>query len=176
MIGKRFGRLTVIERAGSIRHGENSSVATWKVKCDCGETKIIRGSLLRSGATASCGCLHKEAVSLPSGQALRNTVIANYKNNSKSKNQKWELSDEQFDKLTRGNCHYCGIIPSTTVTKKRHHGSFTYNGIDRIDSATGYVEGNVLSCCKDCNYAKGKMPYEKFIAYLHRAGEFQLKQ
>lgn len=50
--GKRFGRLTVIER------GENSKTgqAYWWCFCDCGEVKQFRGTHLTSGRSTSCGC------------------------------------------------------------------------------------------------------------------------
>ena len=51
-----------------------------------------------------------------------------------------------------------------------------YNGIDRKDNALGYVEGNVVSCCKFCQYAKRDLPYEEFVAHLARAGQHQLNQ
>lgn len=56
MIGNRYGRLVVIERAPS-QHGH----AMWICKCDCGSvTHPIGGSDLRGGEVQSCGCLHKE--------------------------------------------------------------------------------------------------------------------
>lgn len=60
MMGKRFGRLVVIEEAE--RH--ISGHARWICKCDCGNTTTpIIGDDLRSGKTRSCGCLHKEQLS-----------------------------------------------------------------------------------------------------------------
>lgn len=57
MIGKRFGRLTVIEFAGVSKNRKT----TWICKCDCGQiTKPIVGSNLRSGSVKSCGCLRDE--------------------------------------------------------------------------------------------------------------------
>lgn len=57
MIGKRFGRLTVIEEAGRVSGGQ----ITWICRCDCGNmTKPISGSRMRLGRTRSCGCLSKE--------------------------------------------------------------------------------------------------------------------
>ncbi len=32
----------------------------WNVRCDCGTTRIVRGSSLSSGNTSSCGCLKRE--------------------------------------------------------------------------------------------------------------------
>lgn len=51
--GNRYGRLTVLERAGSTTQG----AAAWLCQCGCGEQVIVSGSHLRVGATKSCGCL-----------------------------------------------------------------------------------------------------------------------
>ena len=55
-IGNKYGRLTVIERAGSTSGG----IALWKCKCECGNETIVAGSALRNGHTVSCGCRMKE--------------------------------------------------------------------------------------------------------------------
>ena len=56
LVGKRFGRLTVIEYAGV----KNCS-SQWKCRCDCGKIKTVRGANLTSGVTRSCGCLCGES-------------------------------------------------------------------------------------------------------------------
>jgi hypothetical protein len=35
----------------------------WRVKCKCGNEKIVLGSCLAKGDTTSCGCFHREVVS-----------------------------------------------------------------------------------------------------------------
>ena len=56
LVGKQFGRLTVIERAGKdkFRH------VIWKCKCECGNYINIVGYSLERGQTTSCGCYRKE--------------------------------------------------------------------------------------------------------------------
>lgn len=58
LTGQRFGKLTVIERAGTApdRH------AQWLCKCDCGAVRIIRGNELKNGNTVSCGCWRSERI------------------------------------------------------------------------------------------------------------------
>lgn len=56
LIGMKFNRYLVTERAGST----NSGQAKWLCKCDCGNEKIVAGYSLKSGNTKSCGCLNKE--------------------------------------------------------------------------------------------------------------------
>ena len=55
--GNRYGRLTVIERAGSTSGG----IALWKCRCDCGNETVVAGSKLRNGLTVSCGCKMRES-------------------------------------------------------------------------------------------------------------------
>ena len=56
MIGKRFGRLVVISEIGKNEKGEYM----WFCQCDCGNTTLGKGNLLRHGNKRSCGCLAKE--------------------------------------------------------------------------------------------------------------------
>lgn len=57
MVGKRFGRLIVIEYCGNAKNRN----ALWICKCDCGSiTNGIYGHMLRSGRTTSCGCFRNE--------------------------------------------------------------------------------------------------------------------
>lgn len=53
--GKKFGRLYVEDYAYTKKYA-----TFWKCKCDCGNTKIIKGCLLTTGNTSSCGCIRKE--------------------------------------------------------------------------------------------------------------------
>lgn len=77
LIGKKFGRLTVIDRAPN----KNKKVY-WICQCECGATVRVRADQLTRGVTKSCGCLHKE-VAVARGKA-------NFKN----------LTNQRFGKLT----------------------------------------------------------------------------
>lgn len=52
LVGQRFGKLVVLEPAPP-----SSSKTMWKVRCDCGAEKLVRATHLKSGKSASCGCL-----------------------------------------------------------------------------------------------------------------------
>ena len=58
LIGKKFGKLTVLERDLN----KKGNGAYWICQCDCGTIKTIRGSNLTASnnPTRSCGCLAKE--------------------------------------------------------------------------------------------------------------------
>ena len=57
LTGKRFGRLTVIEKHNQDKWGGWN----WFGKCDCGNESIVSGGHLRGMKTKSCGCSRKES-------------------------------------------------------------------------------------------------------------------
>lgn len=58
--GQRFGRLTVVEEAPSVKSPCGSSRTQWKCKCDCGSEIVVGRTHLLHGDTTSCGCYRKE--------------------------------------------------------------------------------------------------------------------
>src|SRR5258708_126539 len=56
IIGKKFGRLTVIRRSGT----SPARQPLWKCLCDCGTKIVAEGGHLRGGNTSSCGCSRLE--------------------------------------------------------------------------------------------------------------------
>jgi len=55
LVGKTFGRLTVIHKIPS---GKNSK---WMCVCKCGNRAVIRRPNLVSGICRSCGCIQRES-------------------------------------------------------------------------------------------------------------------
>lgn len=56
LTGQRFGRLTVANRAPNMgRH------VYWASRCECGQSTLVKGDHLKSGATTSCGCVRSDA-------------------------------------------------------------------------------------------------------------------
>lgn len=49
--GTRYGTLTVVGFAGQDKNG----YGMWEVRCDCGNTKTVRGCYLRNSQTTTCG-------------------------------------------------------------------------------------------------------------------------
>lgn len=75
MIGKRFGRLTVIASAPS-QNGRR-----FIFRCDCGTEKNLLLRHVASGATQSCGCLHREnlvAKNFKHGESVTGSVSPEY--------------------------------------------------------------------------------------------------
>lgn len=80
-----------------------------------------------------------------------------YKARAKSKNIKFDLPFRVFDMLIKMPCQYCGLKKDMDVV-----------GIDRFDNEDGYVNGNCVPCCWDCNRSKSNMKALDYIAYIKR--------
>lgn len=66
MIGKVFGRLTVIDKAP-----KTDKHPKWLCQCSCGNKSVVRGTPLRTGKILSCGCLQREAATKHGGAGTR---------------------------------------------------------------------------------------------------------
>lgn len=71
-----------------------------------------------------------------------------YKKSAKDRGLIFGFTLDEFVKIIKKPCHYCG--------------GEGY-GIDRLDSSIGYLKGNVVSCCSMCNRMKWAYTEEDFI-------------
>lgn len=58
-IGETFNRLTILE-AISKKFPSGGQHYVWKVRCECGNEKIVEPSAILTGKVVSCGCYKKE--------------------------------------------------------------------------------------------------------------------
>ena len=62
MVGRRFGKLTVVSRGPDELTKDGRRHIRWICKCDCGRMALMRGTSLRSGHTISCGCARVKGI------------------------------------------------------------------------------------------------------------------
>ena len=163
LIGKKFGRLTVI--AESEKRYSNGLVL-WDCVCICGNKKTVNGASLRNGKTQSCGCLMLDSVRLDKGEASFNKLYGAYKRGAKNREFRFGLKKEDFREMTSSDCFYCGEKPSQEMKnngKSNFYGNYKYNGIDRIDNSKGYSKQNCVPCCFVCNQMKLTLSKSDFI-------------
>lgn len=60
LIGKRFGKLTVVDNFEDFIKNDGTHLSRWVCKCDCGNNYITYGTNLVRGLVKSCGCIRKE--------------------------------------------------------------------------------------------------------------------
>jgi hypothetical protein len=170
-VGEVFGRWTVIE--SGLRVGKIRAV---RVICQCGTEKIKTYFSLRNGDSKSCGCKSRER----SFEAAWKRIYHNVLRGSRVRGLEVHLTLPLVKVIAKLPCAYCGKEPSN-VSRSKYGGykscpkrvhdpsmDILYSGIDRIDSSIGYVEGNVVPCCADCNIAKNKMPLDVFLGMVDR--------
>lgn len=172
LAGKNCGSLEVKQRKGTDNHGQ----ALWLCLCVCGKLCTRRSSDLRTRERHTCGCrtgtrhaasltvLHQNNIKTT---APRNYVLAQYRQSARSRGYEFSLKAEVFNALIAGDCFWCGAEPSNFY-KSEGGKELRYSGIDRRGSSRGYVEGNCVSCCKLCNYAKNTMSEEEFLLWIDR--------
>lgn len=172
MTGKKFGRLTVIERVSSDMRGQ----ATWLCECECGNKVVKVGGKLRYGRVKSCGCLQRDARLLPPGEAAFNTLFSRLKSRALKQGYEWNLTKGELYTLTQQPCSYCGVEPQQNVQRASSNGEYRYNGLDRVDNNKGYIIENVTTCCKTCNFAKQSMTAFGFWNWICRVYSHLSKQ
>lgn len=93
MTEQRFGTLTVIKRAEDYISPKGYRYVQWLCTCDCGNELIVRGDLLRSGHTKSCGCNKNK---MPNVWDLESH---DYGIGYTNKGEKFYFDKEDFDKI-----------------------------------------------------------------------------
>lgn len=87
--------------------------------------------------------LFKRSKSLPSNQ------FHIYKRRAKCSKIRFYLQEDEFTRMIKGCCHYCGLPEC--------------NGVDRINNFLSYDILNTTGCCKTCNLMKFVYSKEAFI-------------
>lgn len=166
--GVKFGRWTALEFRGK---GVGRRQCGWLCRCECGKEKIVDTGLLKDGISRSCGCLKRDTDlkrRLAPGRANRNARWNSYQTSAKKRKLVWEITGDEFDRLTALTCFYCGQMPSNLTRMGRTYGDFKYSGLDRKDSSVGYISSNVVPCCFICNRAKTDLPFSVFLEWINR--------
>jgi len=80
------------------------------------------------------------------------------------------MNFEDFKKLIKSKCHYCGCDPIEkdypTYSKINNNTIFACQGIDRVDNDKGYELSNCVPCCRICNIAKHTMSLSEFLRWI----------
>lgn len=184
-IGTTIGKVIIISFDKEIK-GDKRSIYYYNYKCICGNIESApKYSLLQSKKsrnTYCCTICRKDKLSEWAKTASIkykdpiegkcSILFSNYRSKYKTKNWEFKLTFNEFKNLVTKNCHYCNLEPNkfrADRAKSRQGISRIYfNGIDRLDSNTGYNINNCVSCCEDCNKAKRNLSYDQFLDLIKR--------
>jgi hypothetical protein len=73
-----------------------------------------------------------------------NGRFANVSNLARRQGKEWALTEEAWQAIISAPCFYCGLPNDSGFGA----------GMDRLNNMMGYIEGNVVSCCYECNTAR----------------------
>lgn len=129
LVGRTFGRLTVIAQDGSSAKGGT----LWKCKCDCGTEKTVSAYQLINGTVRSCGCLLREhqaairehsesgAVAAHTASAEKKRYITRYGDREKRIREGERLADALSDSVVLADGTN---VPALTNTHPQGHNPY----------------------------------------------------
>lgn len=158
MIGKHFGRWTVIARGPASRNQGFCFCV-----CECGTQRTVQGYALRKGKSKSCGCWQRELFRDSRRSRPYEVSYNKLVSDAKVRGLIVEFTYEYYVSLTENFfCHYCGS-PLFWIKHRIGQGPSKHN-IDRKDNSLGYTKDNIVVCCGLCNMTKGnRFSYEEFL-------------
>lgn len=92
---------------------------------------------------------------------------SNYITMSTTHTKTHSMTNEEFNRITAGPCHYCGKEPQPDADPPH------FNGLDRLDSDERiYSAATVVACCGDCNVMKYTHSEEVFLQHCLKVARF----
>jgi 5-methylcytosine-specific restriction endonuclease McrA len=145
----------------------------WKCLCDCGKKFVLTTKKIQQGTRKSCGCLSTSSwyKKMTPEHVVGGSKHGHYKASARRRNISWQLTKKEFLDLIFKNCHYCGSEPSLVAKASIH--TAKVNGVDRVDSNKAYSLDNCVTCCRQCNCAKGAMSLEEFLKWIERLKKYE---
>lgn len=164
---KKIGKLLVLERGPDRVKSDGKSQIQWKCQCECGNVVYRIPHHLTRGNCACKDCINEKNSKKWKLIGDLNIGVWGYlKSQAKSRKIVFKLSPKYVWELflAQGKkCALSGLPLEFAKTKKDK--TKTTASIDRIDSARGYVRGNVQWVHKDINYMKLDLNQRQFVEY-----------
>lgn len=168
--GMRFGQFVVQER-----HYENArgGRAKWLCLCDCGRQVAVVSSNLINGNSTSCG--HK--VQGPGNPRWRGhgeisgVYWKDIQAGARRRKIQFEVTIQEAWGLFVEQGRRCALS-GRPLTMKTSRGLIGDASLDRIDSALGYVSGNLQWTHKHINRIKMHLPQDEFLRICREVANF----
>lgn len=158
-VGKRFGKLVATE------YEKKDGLTFWVCKCDCGNSKSIRQYDLKSGNSKSCGCSRKrkgsDSVFWQGAGRLSGKKWADIRHSAEKRSIEFSMSIEDAWALFKNQNEKCALSgQDISIEETAPYGNAS---LDRIDSSSGYIIGNVQWVHKDLNLMKQSFEQDYFV-------------
>lgn len=172
-IGQRFHHFIILNIAPDVITKSGLVRTAWECQCDCGRKFTCTTKKIQQGTRKSCGCMSTSSWyhKVPAHEVVGNSKYGHYKTSAKRRHVRWELTKKEFLDLIFKNCHYCGSEPLLVAKASIH--TAKVNGVDRVDSKGAYSLSNCVTCCQQCNCAKGALTVEEFLKWIERLKKYE---
>lgn len=141
MIGKSFGRLTVLSR-GNDQVCKNGNIrVVFNCLCTCGKYVSVRSDHLKNGAITSCGCFFIERQS----GANNHFYNPNLTDEERSQSRRRPGQDTWSKRVRRRDNYTCCVCQSTENVIAHHLNSYKENEELRYDINNG------ITMCTSCH-------------------------
>lgn len=172
LTGRRFGKLTVIQRASDTKNRG----PLWACRCECGGETTARSHHLKQGGKKSCGCLHRRKGPAHPNWGGTGEISGDFWNSIERRGTGdkrgkadfdidpdfiWDLFLEQ-----ERRCALSGL--ELTMLGRGRTAS-----LDRIDNGLGYTKGNVQWVHKHINKMKNVFDQQYFVDMCKSVAERQ---
>lgn len=150
LVGLKLEKVLVIEEI---------STGNYLCRCDCGkEFSVPRWKLkVRTKFPLHCGDSKHRRISA-TDRTVRRYYRGELKKSAVVRGIQFSLNIEEVKDFVIRPCYYCGEVLDESIEIKKS-GKYTIevikiHGIDRVDNSKGYVQGNCVPCCTQCNIDK----------------------
>jgi len=157
LIGKKFGKLTVLKEKVVFKSGKNRVYST--CKCECGREKTCERYGLMNGSTTSCGCVRRETTialnktkKKPEGELKKDDrrykMFHNAQHRAKRKGIPFSITID--DIIIPETCPLLGI-PLVSTNDKRDPKN---PSLDQKVAGKGYTPDNIWVVSSRANWIK----------------------
>lgn len=167
LVGKRFGKLTVMAYYGSCKKKWTSY---WSCQCDCGKIVLTNRDNLIGGGTTTCGCsiIAKNSFFWKGHGDIPGTYWRAILKGAQVRNLPVTITIEHIWSLFIKQKQRCALTNMPLIFGKRGTGTAS---LDRIDSSKGYIKGNVQWVHKEINMMKQELSDERFCFLCNLVAE-----
>ena len=137
LVGRKFGKLTVVKYAGR-RHVSGGTQVAWICRCECGKKTLVTSTGLTGGRHLSCGCATSARNWKHRKTNIRHHPLYGIWNGIIGRTRK------HIDYIARGMCdgfreldHFAAVMGERPSAE---------HSIDRVRNDDGYWCG----CCEEC--------------------------
>lgn len=180
IVGKQFGSWTVLGQCWA--YADKQRTTSWRCRCACGSEGIVKNSALVGGRSTRCrkcaasSCGHEARARRLQARGRVEIELNKCRMQAIKRSIEFDIDHALLLDLFNsqgGRCALTGI----RLRLKEYQTDCANASIDRINSAAGYVRGNVQWVTKEINLMKNAATQEYFILMcrfvaMHSAEEF----